>query len=527
MTIEMNLQKGLVGHWTMNSTDVNNGVIADRSGYENEGTFNGGSANFPGKSGDSVNFNGGSEHIEISVDPNSKMRQTGDISYSFWINTNSFSPTSNNDFQRAVTFSANNDSSVIIEEAKEINFSVSINTSRINGRAGSLTTDAWYHIVATHDTTTGNHRIYQDSILVGDFTVETGQRDDPGSPFKISDSSRPVRGEIDDVRVYNRVLSPKEINKLYNIRSDRSYGSPFSPPPRGLSPVNPISSMSHVDNDKYDGFKEMFCDFGRNLDSPIAVDVLFGETGGPYIIVSFDIQQAGIGSLNNTVGLIHENDFGGYDKAGDSIDIGLGLGSRDNNNLFHPDNRLPTDGNAGIAASNDFKANSDINYYNHATSDTLTTLQESALRKFAKKLSPATPHAASTVDTDSGQTRDYDAAVNSNFSSARINNGHYVWLESNNKYLGATPIIEANSNNVGFNTWTESTHNAIVSSSPLGNFPLEGVGISDISSEILIPQKYYGDVQTGGGTAFGTPYSKNLNIGDNFRNSRTFFLVRD
>lgn len=36
------LHKGLVGHWSMDDRDVDNGIIRDRSAFDNHGTLNGG-----------------------------------------------------------------------------------------------------------------------------------------------------------------------------------------------------------------------------------------------------------------------------------------------------------------------------------------------------------------------------------------------------------------------------------------------------------------------------------------------------
>src|SRR6056297_3100433 len=54
----VNLQKGLVGHWTMDSIDVDNGMIRDRSGYDNHGTINGATPGYSGKVGRDFDFDG-------------------------------------------------------------------------------------------------------------------------------------------------------------------------------------------------------------------------------------------------------------------------------------------------------------------------------------------------------------------------------------------------------------------------------------------------------------------------------------
>jgi len=41
MTLELNLQNGLVGHWTLDEKDTSNGTAYDSSAYNNHGSLNG------------------------------------------------------------------------------------------------------------------------------------------------------------------------------------------------------------------------------------------------------------------------------------------------------------------------------------------------------------------------------------------------------------------------------------------------------------------------------------------------------
>ncbi len=76
----------------------------------------------------------------------------------------------------------------------------------------------WYHIAGTWDATTREYRIYINGILdaVG---LQTGNGMNASSPVtlkmgrQIVGVDRPFVGEIDEIRIWNRVLSQNEIRK--------------------------------------------------------------------------------------------------------------------------------------------------------------------------------------------------------------------------------------------------------------------------------------------------------------------------
>lgn len=83
-----------------------------------------------------------------------------------------------------------------------------------------LTPGVWYHIVGTYDGTT--MRIYVNAVeentvaKIGDVRtgpVDIWLGDQPGDP-----GSRPTDGKMADVRVYNRVLNPEEIQAIFHAR---------------------------------------------------------------------------------------------------------------------------------------------------------------------------------------------------------------------------------------------------------------------------------------------------------------------
>ena len=77
----------------------------------------------------------------------------------------------------------------------------------------------WHHCVYTYDGKT--HRFYVDGKSTGSSTYKTKN----GKPDQLMFGNYPggdqyFKGMLDDVRIYNRVLSKKEIDFLYNDKSD-------------------------------------------------------------------------------------------------------------------------------------------------------------------------------------------------------------------------------------------------------------------------------------------------------------------
>ncbi len=79
----------------------------------------------------------------------------------------------------------------------------------------------WRHFAVTFDRAAGKYSVYADGVLVAEDMAAT--RDDPyGVQWVIGHPENPVnylgdnwRGALDDVRIYNRLLTPKDIRAMY------------------------------------------------------------------------------------------------------------------------------------------------------------------------------------------------------------------------------------------------------------------------------------------------------------------------
>jgi hypothetical protein len=124
---------------------------------------------------------------------------------------------------------------IIIDPNKDLTFRIQDDSdSAFIGQEtnAALTVGRWYHVVCTHDvggTTSATCKIYlgetdtpTSTVLVADIDSEANTyvaMENTTQPLTIgarSDASSFFVGSIDEVRVYNRVLSTEEITKNYN-----------------------------------------------------------------------------------------------------------------------------------------------------------------------------------------------------------------------------------------------------------------------------------------------------------------------
>jgi len=290
---------------------------------------------------------------------------------------------------------------------------------------------------------------------------------------------------------------------------------------------NPLTTTADISNNAFNGFQTLFVDFGGELNNPIEVEMLFGETDGPWYVFSFDFVDAGGNAeINRTASFAGRDDW--YDKSSfGNAQLGLGDSTDSYLDKWHPSHRVDNNDSGVFVTSNapfDLE-NQEIDYFNHATQSNLSESEENALRNHVTSISDKTPHMGSTSDDDSDDNIAYDDNGSGKSSNS---NGHLVFIDADGFTMCPTPVQLDQSETVTLQLWTENSYQVEANNSLGGVVPQSSDGISDISSKLLIPDNVNHYTNTGGGSGFGTPYSQNLNpVSDNFRNNRTFFLVKD
>ncbi|MEM7582260.1 MAG: PQQ-dependent sugar dehydrogenase [Acidobacteriota bacterium] len=92
-------------------------------------------------------------------------------------------------------------------------------TSTLIASSGALTAGTWIHAAAVYDG--AEMRLYRDAVEVGSLAKTGGVTTDPTVPVAIGDQpqgGRPFDGLLDDVRIYDRALTPFELEVLRTRR---------------------------------------------------------------------------------------------------------------------------------------------------------------------------------------------------------------------------------------------------------------------------------------------------------------------
>ena len=199
--------KSLVGYWSMdyyNSTGVH-----DNSSYSNFGTFNGGQSTsdiVTGKRGNALEFDGVGDYVKTSTSP----VPNDDFSVSLWFYPTSFCP------NNGAVISQSTDWYVHCWN-NELRFCIETSCPIETATAYSLNT--WHHYIGVYDYSTEQTYAYFDGSLVGNKTTTTLSK--TYDYVWIGKRTLYFNGSIDEVLIFNRALSPEEINATYNAGTYR------------------------------------------------------------------------------------------------------------------------------------------------------------------------------------------------------------------------------------------------------------------------------------------------------------------
>ena len=206
---------GLVGHWTFDGSDISGTRAKDRSGNVNHGTLTNGPIQAIGRLGQAINFDGVNDKITVLNATSLKM--SGTLTMTAWIYIKSIS--------------LGSDWNAILMKGSYTNngYGFLFQDTAVNG-AGVLRTyipgigtldatpnfklNTWYHVAAT--ASSDARRVYINGVQVASGsggTVSVGTQ-----TLNIADDgSYYFAGSLDDIRIYNRVLSAGEMSKLYQM----------------------------------------------------------------------------------------------------------------------------------------------------------------------------------------------------------------------------------------------------------------------------------------------------------------------
>ncbi len=207
----------LVAHYTMEDS------VADSSGNGYSGTAQVGSSfgQGPAGYGRALVLDGTSGYAELPVGP--LVQSLNSTTLASWVN---YAGTGGV-WQRIFDFGNSTDMYLFLTPNGGGGLRFAITTAGTGGESTVTASDAlatgWHHVAVTIDSVTAEMTLYEDGIVVADGTTETlpadlgnttqnwlGRSQYEADPY--------FNGSIDDLRIYNRVLSMGEIRYLVGAR---------------------------------------------------------------------------------------------------------------------------------------------------------------------------------------------------------------------------------------------------------------------------------------------------------------------
>jgi hypothetical protein len=211
------LTNGLVSYWTFDGPNTNSTTATDVvSGYSGALTS---TTPAIGKIGQALDFNGSPSTVTVNGAASPNLNITSAVTVSAWIKPKITGTVTVREI--ATKGNANRGYRMVFEDFSDtycgtygVAFRFGNSNMICSDSENILTYNQWNHVVATADTTT--IKIYVDNVLkktaTGTYTVDDNLND---NLLIGSGSSGFFNGSMDEVRIYNKVLSASEITELY------------------------------------------------------------------------------------------------------------------------------------------------------------------------------------------------------------------------------------------------------------------------------------------------------------------------
>jgi len=209
---------GLVGWWRFD--EVVGSLTKDSSGYGNHGMVYGATP-VDGKYGKALSFDGTDDYV--NVPPSESFNVANEITVEAWVKRAAVLP-----FDMVIWRKSSDHFLCVRANNNKPEFDLFIDGSwRVCASLHSIDTE-WHHIVGTYSSSTDKTlRLYVDDVLersvplTGLTTYKIRQT---LSAARIGNAfdNRYTEGVIDEVRIYNRVLSAAEIDTLFQKEPDFS-----------------------------------------------------------------------------------------------------------------------------------------------------------------------------------------------------------------------------------------------------------------------------------------------------------------
>jgi hypothetical protein len=199
---------GLVAFYTLDKADIDGDVVKDLSGNGNDAKIVGKLNIVPGQIDECLEFDGGPNYVQIP--PLGRWEQ---VSIECWALEGQFGP-----IQGIV--------STWQWTAGKVHFKFESNQIQVHKNDGvkirfNAEEKKWYHIVYTTDTKANELKLYVNGDLVDQGVAGATPENMDERRIGSEHDGRFLTGKVDEVRIYNRVLSEDEVKQNFQVTSNK------------------------------------------------------------------------------------------------------------------------------------------------------------------------------------------------------------------------------------------------------------------------------------------------------------------
>jgi hypothetical protein len=213
------LDASLVGHWTFDATDISGTTVYDRSGNGHNGTMQGTPTVNAGKIGNGLEFGGHGSGDRVSLGSSASLNP-GAFTLVSWVSPGIVSGSYGYIYSNSRDCCGSYNGIDFVIHSNKLRGRIWNSTAIVKASVGSIGDNSGWH-QATYSYDGATIKLYINGVF--DSQVSTGLG--VGSPASYDSyigtmghgaGTYTIDGILDDVRIYNRALTPTEITTLYS-----------------------------------------------------------------------------------------------------------------------------------------------------------------------------------------------------------------------------------------------------------------------------------------------------------------------